>query len=130
MTPVQRLLSTLLLNVALVPALHAAERPASAATATAIDEEEQVDEGLKRFGYLAGVARGCVVENQRAAFEREALDLHAAIARLLGTDRAFLFSSSFGYGTTVEVDTKDCTDVLKNYETRVEKYRASRGGAK
>jgi len=26
-------------------------------------------------GYLAGLARGCVVENQRAALEREALDL-------------------------------------------------------
>ena len=130
MTPVQRFLPTLLLNVALLPALHAAESSAGVPAASAIDEEEQVDEGLKQFGYLAGLARGCVVENQKPAFEREALDLHAAIARLLGTDRAFLFSSSFGYGTTVQVETEQCVDVLKNYEARVEKYRAARGGTK
>jgi hypothetical protein len=87
-----------------------------------------VDEGLKRFGYLAGLARGCVAENQRAALEREALDLNAGIGRLLGIDRAFLFASSFGYGTTVVVGTKDCTEVLKAYESRVEKFRANRGG--
>lgn len=130
MTPVQRFLSILLLNVAFLPALHASESSEGAAAASAGDEEEQVDEGLKQFGYLAGLARGCVVESQRSAFEREALDLHAAIARLLGTDRAFLFSSSFGYGTTVQVETEQCVDVLKNYEARVEKYRAARGGTK
>ena len=116
--------------VGLAP-LHAAE-PASAPAPSQgqLDEEEQVDEGLKRFGYLAGLARGCVVEDQRADLEREALDLHSAIARLLGTDRAFLFSSSFGYGTTVLVETRDCAEVLKNYEARVVKYRASRGEGK
>jgi hypothetical protein len=95
-----------------------------------VDEEEQVDEGLERFGYLAGVARGCVIDSQRVDLEREALDLHAGIARLLGTDRAFLFSSAFGYGTTVEVETKDCAEVLKAYEQRVEKFRAGRGEQK
>lgn len=109
-------------------AIAADTPPAPAPVATTVDEEEQVDEGLKRFGYLAGLARGCVVENQRAALEREALDLNAAIGRLLGIDRAFLFASSFGYGTTVVVETKDCADVVKAYESRVEKYRASRGG--
>lgn len=121
--------------LALAPLAQAAETPApgvapSVAAATTIDEEERVDEGLKKFGYLAGLARGCVVETQRADLEREALDLHAAIARLLGTDRAFLFASSFGYGTNIEVEQKDCAEVLKAYELRVEKYRASRGGGK
>lgn len=112
----------------MLQAAHAAETPApSAPAATAIDEEEELDEGLKRFGYLAGLARGCVVETQRVDLEREALDLHAGIGRLLGTDRAFLFSSSFGYGTTVQVETKDCAEVLKTYEERVAKFRAGRG---
>lgn len=110
---------------------HAADLAAtSPAATTAIDEEEQVDEGLKRFGYLAGLARGCVVEAQRVGLEREALDLHAGIGRLLGTDRAFLFASSFGYGTTVVVETKDCAEVLKTYEARVAQFRASRGEQK
>ena len=112
-----------------VPILNATEQQVSgSAPAAAVDEEELFDESLKRFGYLAGLARGCVVETSRADFEREALDLHAAIGRLLGTDRAFLFSTSFGYGTSVEVETKDCAEVLKNYDERVEKFRAGRGG--
>jgi len=53
--------------------------------------------------------------------------LHAAIPRLLGTDCALLSSSSFGYGTTVAVETKDCADVLQNCGARVASYRAGRG---
>jgi hypothetical protein len=125
-----KLLPVFLAAMMLQPCAHAADAPTDKApvTTAAVDEEEQVDDGLKRFGYLAGLARGCVVESQRVALEREALDLHAAIGRLLGTDRAFLFASSFGYGTTVVIETKDCPDVLKAYESRVEKFRASRGG--
>ena len=128
MKNVRGFLPALLAALALQPFAQAAEpSPASAAAPAPVDEEEQVDEGLKRFGYLAGLARGCVVEAQRVDLEREALDLHAGIGRLLGTDRAFLFASSFGYGTTVAVETKDCAEVLKSYEARVAKFRAGRG---
>ena len=131
MTRLNRSSWAVALAFSLFQAAHAAETAApSAPPASAVDEEEQVDEGLKRFGYLAGLARGCVVETQRADLEREALDLHAAIARLLGTDRAFLFASAFGYGTTVQVEVKDCAEVLKNYDDRVAKYRAARGEQK
>ncbi len=131
MPNVKKLLPALVAVIALQPGAHAAEPAAtSPAATTAVDEEEQLDEGLKRFGYLAGLARGCVVEAQRVDLEREALDLHAGIGRLLGTDRAFLFASSFGYGTTVEVETKDCAEVLKNYEARVASFRAGRGEPK
>lgn len=119
------------LAFSMLQSAHAAETPApSAPAATVVDEEEQLDEGLKRFGYLAGLVRGCIVEAQRVDLEREALDLHAGIARLLGTDRAFLFASSFGYGTTVAIETKDCPEVLKTYEARVAKFRAGRGEQK
>ena len=130
-TDSRKFLPVLLATIALQPYAHAAEpAAASPAATTPIDEEEQLDDGLKRFGYLAGLARGCVVEAQRVDLEREALDLHAGIARLLGTDRAFLFASSFGYGTTVAVETDDCAEVLKNYEQRVAKFRAGRGEKK
>lgn len=129
MATIGRVLPALIALFVFQPHAMAAEAvSAPAPAAAAVDEEEQLDEGLKRFGYLAGLARGCVVENQRAALEREALDLNAGIGRLLGIDRAFLFASSFGYGTTVVVETKDCAEVLKAYESRVEKFRASRGG--
>jgi hypothetical protein len=133
-THIRKFLPAFLATLVLQPYAHATDAPAAPAekalTAAVADEEEQLDEGLKRFGYLAGLARGCVVESQRATLEREALDLHAAIARLLGTDRAFLFASSFGYGTNVVVETKDCADVLKAYDQSVAKFRAGRGEKK
>ena len=49
---------------------------------------------------------------------------------MLGTDRAFLFASSFGYGTNVVIETKDCADVLKAYDESVAKFRAGRGEKK
>jgi hypothetical protein len=120
---------SMLLSVASV---HAAEAVApTGAGESAIDPEEQLDDGLKSFGYLTGLAHGCVTTSQRAALEKEAIDLHAAISRLLGTDRAFLFSSAFGYGTTVTVETKDCKEVLDRYDARVAKFRAGQtGGSK
>lgn len=123
-------LTAAILCLSLLPAARAADPVAvTSPAASAVDAEEQLDEGLKRFGYLAGLARGCVVEAQQPALEREALEINAGIARLFGSDRAFLFASSFGYGTNVAVDAKDCPEVVKNYEARVEKFRAGRGGS-
>ena len=90
-----------------------------------LSQEEQVDNGLKNFGYIAGLSRGCVAESQQVAFERDVLDMNASIARLLGVDRAFLFSSAFGYGTSVAVETENCAEVLKQYERRTAKFRGA-----
>ena len=119
-----------LLSLLMGTAVHAAEPASANSPEPTFDAEEQLDDGLKSFGYLTGLALGCVVEDQRVSLETEAIDLHAAIGRLLGTDRAFLFSSAFGYGTTVKVETKDCKEVLDRYDARVAKFRAARGGPK
>ena len=102
-----------------------AQATAQAATS---DPEEQVDEGLKGFGYMAGLALGCVAKEQRKALEREVMDLNAEIGRLLGIDRAFLFTAAFGHGTSVELKTEDCKVVLTRYQGRVAKFRKGRGG--
>ena len=124
-----RLIVTTLAAMSFCLGLQAAEpAPASPATASAApDSEEQLDEGLKRFGYLAGLAHGCVVEAQRPALESEVVDLHGAIGRLLGTDRAFLFSAAFGHGTSPALEVAECKEVLAQYERRVQKFRASSG---
>jgi hypothetical protein len=111
--------------------VHAAEPTTSAPpTAASSDPEEQLDDDLKGFGYLTGLARGCVVPEQHAALEREALDLSGAIARLFGTDRAFLFAASFGYGTSVVIETAQCKEVIARYDARVARFRAARGQPK
>lgn len=69
-------------GLALSPIALAASSPAAS------DPEEQVDEGLKGFGYMAGLALGCVATEQRTALNREVMDLNAEISRLLGIGRA------------------------------------------
>ncbi|MEM6495032.1 MAG: hypothetical protein AAF650_11710 [Pseudomonadota bacterium] len=96
--------------------------------AEAISQEERIDNGLKSYGYAAGLARGCVAEQQRQAFEKDVLDIHASIARLLGTDRAFLFSAAFGYGSSVEIEVANCPDIIAEYETRTARYRSGAEG--
>lgn len=112
-----------------VGSVHAGQATAPAQQAAPADPEEKLDDGLKRFGYLAGLARVCVAEAQQTALDREVMDLHASISRLFGTDRAFLFGSAFGYGTSVKVETKDCAAILQAYEARVAKHRAAGGRA-
>ena len=90
-----------------------------------ISQEEQVDNGLKNFGYIAGLSRGCVAEDQQMAFERDVMEMNAAITRLLGVDRAFLFSAAFGYGTSVAVEVENCAEILKQYESRSNKFRSA-----
>ncbi|MCG3170977.1 MAG: hypothetical protein CALGDGBN_02548 [Pseudomonadales bacterium] len=97
-------LSAFVASVSLpIPSAQMAAAPAQEVPATpsaSSGAEEQLDEGLKRFGYLAGLARGCVVEAQQPAIEKEIVELHAGIARLLGA-----------------------------YETRAEHFRSRQGGS-
>lgn len=130
------LLGASLLTLALalpVPAALAQAAPpaASAAPATTaqIDNEDEIDQGLKRFGYLTGLALGCVTDAQRPLLQREALDLNAEINRLLGGDRAFLYAAAFGYGTSTSIKADECKQVLQRYEERVKQFRQRSGGS-
>ena len=101
---------------------------AQVADEDALSQEEQVDNGLKNFGYIAGLSHGCVAEDQKTAFERDVLEMHAAISRLLGIDRGFLFSAAYGYGTSVVLERENCAEVLRQYENRTEKFRGASQG--
>lgn len=118
--------------MSLGPAIAAPTSQAQPAPAigAADDPEERLDEGLKGFGYLAGLARVCVAAAQQGDLEREVLDMNGSIGRLFGTDRAFLFAAAYGYGRSIRVEQKDCADILTNYEARAAKHRAAAGGAK
>jgi hypothetical protein len=134
MIPHRKAVLPVALFLALIAPIGHAQQSATPAAPPAptssVDPEEQVDDGLKAFGYLTGLALGCVAKEQRVALEREAVDLNAEISRLMGADRAFLFAAAFGYGTTVQLPANDCRPVLDRYEMRVAKFREGRGGRK
>jgi hypothetical protein len=117
---------SLLLSRVLVALLVLAPLPLLAETAPA-DAEEQIDNGLKDFGYLAGLTRGCIASEQAGDLEREVVDLHGTIGRLLGTDRAFLFAAAFGYGSSMLTPAEECKPVVSRYEEQVESFRSSNG---
>lgn len=114
--------------VAAALALTVPEAALYAQDADATSQEERIDNGLKVYGFSAGLARGCVAQEQLEAFEQEVLGIHASISRLLGTDRAFLFSAAFGYGSSVESEVENCADILSEYEVRTAKYRKGAEG--
>ncbi|MDI5876599.1 hypothetical protein ODY78_13120 [Shewanella xiamenensis] len=104
--------------------------PLTYADDTAVDPlkaEAEVDDGLKKFGYMTGLALGCVASEQKAALEREAMDINNEISRTLGGDRAFLFAASFGYGSNIELKVDECVEVLKRYEERIASFRKGKG---
>ncbi|MCL1111641.1 hypothetical protein L2719_19150 [Shewanella schlegeliana] len=91
-------------------------------------KEEQIDTGLKNFGYQTGLALGCVAAEQRAQLETEAMNINSEISRTLGGDRAFLYAASFGYGSNIELNVQECTEALANFEKRAAAfYQDTRG---
>lgn len=122
-----RLAASSVLSIGVLISAVSAQTAQAPATAPAPDPEVQLDDGLKSFGYLAGLALGCASKESKSAMERDALNINAEISRLLGSDRAFLFAAGFGYGTSIQIKPEDCKAVTNRYQARVGKFRKSRG---
>lgn len=107
-------------NFLLFVAITALTAPIMANTTKSyiVPTEEQIDSGLKNFGYLTGLALGCVAADQKAQFETEASNINSQISRTLGSDRAFFYAASFGYGSNLELNQQECLKALANFETR------------
>lgn len=89
-----------------------------------VDEEEQMDSALRKFGYVSGQACQCQKqEDEKTKIERRALDVATGILRLFGSDRAFSYAAAFGAGVAEQMDQKKCTEAIKQYETMVAKLK-------
>ncbi|MCG9731821.1 hypothetical protein L1D44_18700 [Shewanella sp. Isolate13] len=119
-------------NILLLVAITTLATPvmANAAKEDVVPTEEQVDTGLKNFGYLTGLALGCVAADQSAQLETEAMNISNEISRTLGGDRAFLYAASFGYGTNIELNQQECTEALANFEKRAAAFQQDMRGEK
>src|SRR5690554_6864025 len=89
-----------------------------------VDEEEQMDTGLRKFGYISGQAFQCYDAKQQEQAQRVALDVATNILRLFGSDRAFFYAAAFGAGATAEIDKKTCPDAIREAKAVIEKLNA------
>ena len=119
-------------NILLLVAITTLTTPvlANAPQSDVLPTEEQVDTGLKNFGYLTGLALGCVAAEQSVQLETEAMNINSEISRILGGDRAFLYAASFGYGSNIELNEQECTEALINFEKRAAVFLQDTRGKK
>jgi hypothetical protein len=103
----------------LLPAIAAPQQKAQP-----VDEEEQMDSALRKFGYVSGQACQCqAAQADKTKFERKALDIANGILRLFGSDRAFFYAAAFGAGLTATIDAKQCPEAIKQYEAMVARLK-------
>jgi hypothetical protein len=89
----------------------------------AVDEEEQIDSAMRKFGYVSGQAFQCHTKEQQVKLERTALDVGTNVLRLFGSDRAFFFAAAFGAGAAEQMDTKKCPRAIKQADEMIGKLK-------
>jgi hypothetical protein len=109
------------LALCLVTGAGMAQQPPPAQSA---DEEEQMDDALRKMGYVSGQACQCQTQlADKTRVERQSLDIANGILRLFGSDRAFTYAAAFGAGINGDLGQKKCPEVLKEYESMLGKLK-------
>jgi hypothetical protein len=120
-----RILSGCLL-LSLLPHAAAPQQPPQQKPAAVEDDQEaQMDEALKKFGYVSGQAGACQTPGpDRTKHERQALDVATGVLRLFGSDRAFYYAAAYGAGVTATLERAKCPETVKEYERMLAKAKA------
>jgi len=92
-----------------------AEEKPDAAESEMVDEDEQLDQALRKFGYVSGQACQLQEGEKRAEFERKALDVANRILRYFGSDQAFYFAAAFGAGLVADIEEADRARILEEH---------------
>lgn len=116
---VQTFLCCIVLSSGLANAQDTAPSLDEAAAKAVETVEDDFDESLKDLGELAGEVFACESDDdKRATHENRVRDIYSELNKLFGTDRAFLFSTAFGYGAASENDEKTCAELTDEFEDR------------
>jgi hypothetical protein len=107
------------LTLCLLPALAGAQQKAQP-----VDDEEQMDSVLRKFGYVSGQACQCQkLPADKTRFELKSLDIATGILRLFGSDRAFFYAAAFGAGLTAAMEQSKCPEAIKQHEAMVTRLK-------
>jgi hypothetical protein len=90
---------------------------------SSLQEEEQMDMAMRKFGYVSGQALQCHSKKQQIALERTVLDIAKSVLRLYGSDRAFYYAAAFGAGSSEQISQKQCPALIKEVETTIRQMR-------
>ncbi len=109
-----------LVGLCLLTGTTGAQQPTSAPP---VDEDEQIDTALRKFGYTSSHAFQCYSGDQQAKAERVALDVATNILRLFGSDRAFYYAAAFGAGASEHMDKQGCPAAIKDAQGMIDRLK-------
>ena len=90
------------------------------------DEDDKLDESVRKFGSAAGAAYQCTAEADRGKLVMEVRQAYTRIGQLFGTDRAFYFAVHFGNSSQAQFDKATCPELLKKLRESILMRRATK----
>lgn len=90
---------------------------AAAGVASAQDvDDKAMERKIRNLGISIGNAYACTEKEKRQAFKGESHHLFDLIVQDVGSDLAFVYATSIGYGSNVPKEKLDCPKLLKQWE--------------
>lgn len=99
-----------------------AQAPAAAPPVT----EQSLERGLVNLGLMAGHAFQCLPEGERPGAQQALLAFNGILIAQMGANAAFRFATSFGAGSSHEVDPQFCDRSLADWRSLVREHRLDR----
>lgn len=88
--------------------------------------EQNLERGLVNLGLMAGHAFQCMPEAERPAAQAALLAFNSILIAQMGSNAAFRWATSFGAGSSHEVDRAFCERSLADWRRHVQEHRLDR----
>ena len=90
-----------------------------------VDEDEKLEESVRNFGYISGVVLSCSKDGEKIEIERKALSYFTEVLRAFGSDSAFYYAASFGFGSVDKQSAMTCDEARAAFEQATAKKKAA-----
>ena len=117
-----RIISTIALGLCVVAAGVTSAKEAD----IDLDDKAMIQK-VRSIGIAIGNAYVCTQKEKRQTFKEESLELFDLIIKDVGSDRAFVYATSIGYGASVPKDRLDCPGLLKRWDEMREDFELGGG---
>jgi len=100
--------------------------PGQTPTASGPVTAESLDRGLVNIGLMAGHAYQCLPDAEKAAVQTRLLAFNSILIAEMGANAAFRFSTSFGAGSSHDVDRSFCDRSLADLRALLARHNLDR----